>query len=156
MGRVDYFNDPAAPPAWGRVPGAAAAVRDAAGRLLLTRRVDNGMWVLPGGKLELGETIAQAAVREVLEETGVEVEVMGIAGIYTDPGHVIAYDGPVLQEFSVLLTARAVGGVARADGTETSMVRWVDPDELPGLQLHPVMRARIADALAPDGTPRIA
>jgi 8-oxo-dGTP pyrophosphatase MutT (NUDIX family) len=70
-----------------------AAVRDPAGRLLLTRCVDdNGLWVLPGGKLELGETIAGAAVREVFEETGVQVEVTGFAGIYTDPGHIIAYD----------------------------------------------------------------
>lgn len=157
MPRVDYFDDAAAPDASGRAPGAAAAVRDGTGRLLLTRRVDNGLWVLPGGKLELGETIAEAAVREVLEETGVEVEVTGIAGIYTDPGHVIAYDdGPVLQEFSVVLHARAVGGAARPDGMETSVVRWVDPVELPGLDLHPVMRARIADALDPARTPRIA
>ena len=157
VSRVDFFDDVLAPAALGRAPGAAAAVRDGAGRLLLTRRVDNGLWVLPGGKLELGETIAQAAVREVLEETGVEVEVTGLAGIYTDPGHVIAYDdGTVLQEFSVLLHARAVGGQARADGAETSVVRWVDPAELAELDLHPVMRRRIADALDPDGAPRIA
>ena len=84
-------------------------MRDEAGRLLLTRRVDNGLWVLPGGKLELGETIAEAVVREVGEEAGVEVEVTGLAGIYTHPGHVIAYDdGPALQEFSVCLHARRV------------------------------------------------
>jgi len=118
--------------------------------LLLTRRVDNALWVLPGGKLELGETIAEAAVREVREVTG-------LAGIYTDPGHVIAYDGgPVLQEFSVCLHARRVAGLARADGTETSEVRWFEPDELAGLDLHPVMRKRIADALDSSGMPTIA
>lgn len=131
-----------------------AAVRDDAGRLLLTRRCDNGLWVIPGGKLELGETLAQAAVREVLEETGVEIEVTGFAGTYTDPGHVIVYDnGPagevVLQEFSVCLHARHVGGIGRADHTETSEVRWFEPSELSGLDLHPVMRKRIADALDP-------
>lgn len=115
------------------------------------------MWVLPGGKLELGETIAEAAVREVLEETGVAVEVTGLAGIYTDPGHVIAYDNDlVLQEFSVCFHARPVAGVARADGAETSAVRWFDPAELADLDLHAVMRQRIADALDGRGGPRIA
>jgi 8-oxo-dGTP pyrophosphatase MutT (NUDIX family) len=157
MGRVDYFDDPAAPAASGRVPGVVAAVRDEAGRLLLTRRVDNGLWVLPGGRLELGETIAQAAVREVREESGIEVVVTGFAGIYTDPGHVIAYDGgEVLQEFVVCLHARRVGGDARADECETSEVRWFSPDELPGLDLHPVMRKRIADVLSPYSPPTIA
>jgi 8-oxo-dGTP pyrophosphatase MutT (NUDIX family) len=155
--RVDYFDDENAPAATGRVPGAVAAVRDDAGRLLLTRRMDNAMWVLPGGRLELGETIAQAAVREVREETGVEVEVIGLAAIYTDPGHVIAYDGgPVLQEFSVCLHARPIAGTAHADGTETSEVRWFEPGELAGLDLHPVMRKRVADILDPSSAPMIA
>lgn len=156
-GRVDYFDDASAPAASGRVPGVVAAARDQAGRLLLTRRLDNGLWVLPGGKLELGETIAQAVVREVFEETGINVTVTGFAGIYTDPGHIIAYnDGAVLQEFSVCLHARATSGVARADGCETSEVRWFDPDELPGLDLHPVMRKRIHDVIDPSGPPTIA
>jgi 8-oxo-dGTP pyrophosphatase MutT (NUDIX family) len=155
--RIDYFDDPGAPEASGRVPGVVAAVRDAASRLLLTRRVDNGLWVLPGGKLELGETIAAAAVREVFEETGIQVEVTGFAGIYTDPGHVIAYDdGTVLQEFSVCLHARHTSGVPQADRCETSDVRWFDPDELSGLDLHPVMRKRITDVVDPNGRPTIA
>jgi len=157
VGRVDFFDDEDAPPASGRVPGGVAAVRDGAGRLLLSRRVDNALWVLPGGRLELGETIAEAVVREVFEETGVEVEVTGFAGIHTDPGHVIAYDdGLVLQEFSVCLHARPVAGLARADGVETSEVRWFEPGELAGLDLHPVMRRRIADVLDGGGVPTIA
>lgn len=93
----------------------------------------------------------------MLEETGVGVVVTGFAGIYTDPGHVIAYDdGPVLQEFSVCLHARPVAGAARADGTETSEVRWFEPAELPGLDLHPVMCQRIMDALDLTGAPTIA
>jgi 8-oxo-dGTP pyrophosphatase MutT (NUDIX family) len=157
MGRVDYFDDANAPAASGRVPGVVAAVRDTGGRILLTRRVDNDLWVMPGGRIELDETIAQAAVREVSEETGIEVEVTGFAGIYTDPGHVIAYDdtGLVLQEFSVCLHARPTSGVARADGWETSEVRWFDLSELDSLDLHPVMRKRINDTLDPQGLPTI-
>ena len=58
--------------------------------------------------MDLGESVADAAVREVEEETGVRVEVTGLVGIYTDPGHVMAYDdGEVRQEFSVCFHARA-------------------------------------------------
>jgi 8-oxo-dGTP pyrophosphatase MutT (NUDIX family) len=157
VARVDYFDDPAAPVATGRAPGVVAAVHDHEGRLLLTRRMDLGIWVLPGGRIELGETIAQAAVREVLEEAGVEIEVTGFAGVYTDPGHVIAYsDGVVLQEFSITLHARVIGGAALADGLETSEVRWFSPEELVGLDLHPVMRNRIADVQDPALPPVIA
>jgi 8-oxo-dGTP pyrophosphatase MutT (NUDIX family) len=157
VARADYFNDPAAPVAATRFPGAVAAVLDERGRLLLTRRMDNALWVMPGGRLELGETIAQAAEREVLEETGLTVEVTGVVGIYTDPAHVIAYDdGTVLQEFSVCFHARPVAGLARADGVETSQTGWFAPEDLEALDLHPVMRQRIADALAQGPGPRIA
>src|SRR3954471_14585046 len=102
MGRVDYYDDPDAPAANSLVPAASAIVVDEAGRILLHRRRDNEMWALPGGVMELGESIAECAVREVREETGLEVEITGIVGIYSDPKHVFAYaDGEVRQEFSV-------------------------------------------------------
>ena len=74
MARVDYWHDPTAPKANSVVPSTTAAVRDDAGRLLLIHKVDNDLWALPGGKMELGESIADAAVREVAEETGVDIE----------------------------------------------------------------------------------
>jgi len=60
------------------------------GRLLLVRRCDTGDWELPGGHVDPGESAAGAAVRETAEESGITVEITGLAGIYTDPGHVIA------------------------------------------------------------------
>lgn len=129
MARVDWFDhDPAAPRATGRIPGASAAVRDEQGRLLLIRRADNGWWAMPGGSFELDESLVEAAVREVREESGVGVEVTGLVGIYTDPGHVAALDdGRVVQDLAVCFHARPVGGTARADGVETTDVAWVDP-----------------------------
>ena len=78
MGRVEYWNDPAA-------CGVLAA--DDAGRVLLQRRRDTGQWAIPMGKQELGETPSQCAIRETLEETGVLTELTGILGVYSDrPG----------------------------------------------------------------------
>ncbi|MFE2995251.1 NUDIX hydrolase [Nocardia sp. NPDC059246] len=50
------------------------------------------MWALPGGKIELGESLAECGIREAKEETGIDVEIIGIVGTYTNPGHVFAYD----------------------------------------------------------------
>jgi ADP-ribose pyrophosphatase YjhB (NUDIX family) len=107
--------------------------------------------------MDLGESIAAAAVREVAEETGLTVEVTGLVGIYTDPGHVMAYDdGEVRQEFSVCFHARPLAGEPREDGTETKAARWVDVATLDQLSIHPSMRKRINDALAQRSEPRIA
>jgi ADP-ribose pyrophosphatase YjhB (NUDIX family) len=106
--------------------------------------------------MELGESIADAAVREVTEETGLTVELTGLVGIYTDPGHVMAYDdGEVRQEFSVCFHARVTGGEPREDGSETKEVRWVEPTAVAELNIHPSMRRRIDDALGGPTTPQI-
>ena len=125
-GRIDYYHDPDAPAATTMVPSANTVVVNDAGEILLVRRSDNGNWALPGGAVELGETLAQAAVRETREESGVDCEITGVSGIYTDPGHVILYtsNGEVRQECSIVLTARATGGQP-TPSAETSEVRWV-------------------------------
>lgn len=156
MSRTDYYHDPDAPPANSLVPSTTAAIRDDAGRLLLIHKIDNDFWALPGGGMEIGESIADAAVREVAEETGLTVELTGVVGIYTDPGHVMAYDdGEVRQEFSICFHGRVLSGEAREDGSETKEVRWVDPAHVAGLSIHPSMRRRIDDALAGRAAPQI-
>lgn len=69
--RVDWYNDPNAPPANSLVPGGSALVTDEAGRILLQHRADSGNWSLPGGVMEIGETLGEAVVREVREEFSV-------------------------------------------------------------------------------------
>ena len=101
MPKRDYYDDPAAPKANSIVVAVTAAVRNPRGELLLIERTDNGLWALPGGAQDLGESVVEAAQREVREETGIDVEITGLSGIYSDPRHVIAYDnGEVRQEFS--------------------------------------------------------
>jgi len=157
MARVDYLNDPAAPKANSIVPSVTAAVRDEHGRILLIHKIDNDYWALPGGGMDIGESIADAAIREVAEETGMRIEITGLVGIYTNPMHVMAYDdGEVRQEFSVCFHARPQGGELREDGTETKAAKWLEVSELDGLSIHPSMRTRINDALADRARPRIA
>jgi len=107
MPKRDYFDDPQAPQANTLVVAVAVVVRNEDGRVLMIQRSDNGLWALPGGAQDIGETTREAAIREVLEETGISVEITGISGIYSDPRHVIAYDdGEVRQEFSIVFHAR--------------------------------------------------
>ncbi|MDR7278699.1 NUDIX hydrolase [Catenuloplanes atrovinosus] len=148
MSKTDYLNDPRAPQANSLVVAVGAVVRDDEGRLLLIRRSDNGFWALPGGAQDLGESVSQAVVREVEEETGILVEVTGISGIYSDPGHVIAYDdGEVRQEFSLCFHAEAVSGDIRTSSESTS-VAWISPSEVDKLSIHPSMLLRIRHGLA--------
>lgn len=66
---------------------------------------------LPGGGRNLDESLPQTAIREVMEETGYDIEVTGLVGTHTDPRHIIAYaDGEVRRQFYVCFTARLVGG----------------------------------------------
>ena len=148
MTRTDYYRDPDAPEANSLVPGASAIVADEKGNLLLHRRSDNERWALPGGTMDIGETIAQCAEREVKEETGLTVEAYRIVGIYSDPDHVFAYsDGEVRQEFSICFACRILGGeVARSD--ESLEVKFWPVEELDTLNMHPSIRLRISHYLS--------
>jgi ADP-ribose pyrophosphatase YjhB (NUDIX family) len=143
MSRIDHYDDPDAPAANSLVPAASAVVADEQGRILLARRRDNTLWTVPGGAMEPGETIVEAAVREVAEETGVQVEITGLVGIYSSPRHVVEYaDGEVRQQFSVCFSGRPVSGIPTATD-ETSEVRFVEPGELEQIDIHPSIRLRI-------------
>lgn len=143
MSRVDYYNDPNAPKANNVLPSTTAVVTDAEGRIALVRRKDNDLWALPGGGMDLGESIEQTAVREVKEETGLDVEVTGLIGVYTNPNHVIAYDdGEVRQQFSLCYATKLLGGDLVFD-EESTDISWVLVDDLDALSMHPSMRLRI-------------
>lgn len=143
MSRVDYFRDPNAPKANSVVPSVTAVVRDEQERILLIHKTDNDLWALPGGGHDVGESVARTVIREVMEETGIEVIPESIVGLYTDPQHVIAYDdGEVRQQFSICFRARPVGGQLRTS-SESKEVRWVLPTDLDKLNIHPSMRMRI-------------
>jgi ADP-ribose pyrophosphatase YjhB (NUDIX family) len=150
VGRREYYHDEDAPRPNTLRPTAFAAVRDGEGRLLLVRRVDTGNWELPGGRVELGESATTAVQREVTEESGVRITVTQLAGLYTDPRHVMVYPvtGEVRQQFAVCFHAEPLEGQPRPDHDETCEAAWIDRAQLDVLPIHPSMRLRIDDALA--------
>ena len=80
-------------------------------KVLLTRREDNGRWCLPGGGMDSGESAAEACAREVLEETGLQVLVTKLVGIYTTPDLLIEYpDGNKIQPVAFSFEAQVTGG----------------------------------------------
>jgi 8-oxo-dGTP pyrophosphatase MutT (NUDIX family) len=155
MARIDYFNDPNAPKANSIVPSVTAIVPNERGELLLVHKTDNDLWALPGGGMDVGESMAETVVREVKEETGIDVAVIGVVGIYTNPHHVMAYDdGEVRQQCSICFTTRLLGG-RLATSSETSEVEFVAPARLDGLNNHPSMRLRIDHYLEGRSAPYI-
>ncbi|GAB7190958.1 NUDIX domain-containing protein [Kineococcus sp. NUM-3379] len=143
MGRTEYFHDPVGPRPNRIVTAATAFVLDERERVLMIQRSDNGLWALPGGTQDVGERIATTAERETREETGYEVRVTGLIGVYSDPGHVIAYDdGEVRQQFALSFRAELLGGeLQRSD--ESPDVRWVADNQLNDLPMHPSIRLRV-------------
>ncbi|WP_458690473.1 NUDIX hydrolase [Nocardia tengchongensis] len=147
MSRTDFYNDPNAPIANSIKVAVSALVCNEHGQVLMIHRTDNGKASIPGGGMEVGETPAQAVVREVEEETGIDVAVTGLIGIFSNPEHVIAYaNGEVRQEFSICFSADPVGGELRTS-TESKAVCWVEPGELANLDIHPSIWLRIERGL---------
>ncbi|WP_141577989.1 NUDIX hydrolase [Actinomadura sp. WMMA1423] len=116
-----------------RVRCVGGIVRDGDGRLLLVRRgrpPGEGLWSIPGGRVEPGEDDAAALVRELREETGLDVLVGPLAGTVERPG-----PGGVVYEIYDY-TATVCGGTLRA-GDDAEDARWVAPAELDALPLTP-------------------
>ncbi|GIH28499.1 NUDIX hydrolase [Acrocarpospora phusangensis] len=146
--RIDFYDDPDAPAPNSLVPSVNVVVTNTAGDILMICRSDNGNWAVPGGSIDLGESLPAAAVRETLEETGIECEITGLVGTYTDPRHVILYtsNGEARQEFSIVVTAVAVAGEP-TPSSESTQVRWVPRDQVRELRMDRSMRLRIGHYL---------
>jgi len=128
-------------------PSVAAIITNAEGHVLLQRRSDNGLWGLPGGSVEIGESVTTAIVREVREETGLAVEVERLVGVYSDPAfQVVRYkDGNVVHYINTLMTCRVVAGALQTCD-ESLELQFFDPNRLPGDMLA-THRIRVEDAI---------
>lgn len=133
------------------LPGVRAIVVDADGEVLLQRRADVELWGLPGGSVELGETVVEAMRREVFEETSLTVVDFEPMGLYSGPSQQLEYpNGDRIQCFSVGFIVRRWEGTPRADGVEGREVRFFDPATPPD-ELVEMHRQTLKDFLRYNG-----
>ncbi|MBT2887388.1 NUDIX domain-containing protein [Streptomyces sp. McG5] len=121
MTRTEYYDDPQAPQPNSLVVAASAVVTDDQGRVLMQRRADSGLWALPGGGMELSDTLPGTAVREVKEETGLDVT----------PGPLVRLTSGYRLRAEAAYEARLSGGTMRLDPREILDAGWYAPDRLP-------------------------
>jgi len=130
-------------------PGVAAVILNDAGHVLLQRRSDDGEWGLPGGAMEPGEEPAESLVREVREETALEVVPERIVGVYSGPDFRVSYaNGDQAMIVSITFACRSLGGEPRINDDESLELRYFPPDALPVMESR--HRMRIEDALRND------
>jgi len=134
-------------------PSVAAIIPNDDGHVLLQRRSDNGLWGLPGGGVEIGESVSTAMVREVQEETGLTVMIERLVGVYSDPRfQVVRYaDGNVVHYINTLFVCRILGGTLQTC-EETLDLQFFNPAHLPeGMLLSHRIRVQDAAANLPEG-----
>jgi len=129
--------------------GSSAQIFDSSGKkVLLTKRGDNGRWCLPGGQLDSGESVAETCAREVLEETGLMVQVGQLIGVYSNPNMLLSYDDQhqyQIVSFHFLVT---VTGGELGLSNETTAFGYFSQDEISTMDLMEHHQLRIADAFA--------
>lgn len=129
-------------------PSVSAVIRDRRGRILLQQRSDGGQWGLPGGSVEIGESLAEAVRREVREETGLDVAVRRLVGVYSEPAlQVVRYPNGMVWHYVNACFECTVRGGRLTTCDETLALGWFPPNRLPS-PLLPNHRVRIRDARA--------
>ena len=129
------------------MPSVSAVVRDDAGRLLLQLHAETDEWGLPGGSVEPEEQPADAIVREVREETGLEIAVERLLGVYGGPDSTVVYrNGDRTSYVRTSYLARVVGGELVPDEHESLELRWVELAEWRTLVRRPIVRRILEDA----------
>ena len=119
--------------------------------ILLTQRTDNGQWCLPGGRVEAGESVAEACTREVYEETGLLIQVTRLCGIYSDPNKLVIYpDGNKVHIIAISFEAEIIGGEIRGSD-ETTAWGFFGVEEVDDLDTLPGHRERIRDSFLETG-----
>ena len=127
--------------------GCSAAIFDDHGRILLTRRMDNGQWCLPGGRMEAGETAAEACEREVLEETGLSVRVKRLVGVYSHSDQLVIYpDGHKAQIVALHFEVEVTGGKLGLSN-ETTDFGYYTIQEVKGMDMIGRHKERVFDTL---------
>src|SRR6266498_5819716 len=127
--------------------GCSAAIFDENGRVLLARRTDNSQWCLPGGRMESGESAAEACEREVFEETGLNIRVKRLVGVYSHPDQLVVYpDGHKAFIVAIHFEAEVLDGELGLSN-ETTDFGYFTLDEMEDFEMLGRHRERIIDSL---------
>lgn len=130
MKKIDYIY-----------PGVAVIILDSEKRVLLQKRRDVRLWGIPSGHIEPGETVSQAAIREVKEETGMDIAIKHLIGVYSDPdSQVFSYpNGEVVHFITTCFLAEVICGELKCDPKESLEYKYFPCDDLPEdlLPMHP-------------------
>ena len=125
------------------LPSVSLLIRDTDGRILLAKEAgrDDG-WGVPGGAVDIGESPAEAAVREAREEIGTDVRLVRLLDVLGGPDYEVSYpNGDLAAYVAAVYEARIVAGSPAPSDGELSEVAWFEPGELPGLRISPFSRA---------------
>ena len=116
-------------------PGASAIVSNENDEILLEKRKDCNLWGIPGGRIEPGESITEGCKREFLEETGLEIEITGIVGVYSGPEKgfpLREYPDALVQVIDIVLRGRRLSG-ALTVSTESHSLNYFSRSNLPAM-----------------------
>lgn len=129
--------------------GCSAAIFDKTRqKVLLTRREDNGLWCMPGGAVDSGESMAEACAREVWEEVGLRARIVRLVGVYSDPHRLVVYpDGNKFQTVALHFEAEIVDGEPRLSNEVTDF-GYFSAEEAQSLEMLGNHHERIVDTLA--------
>ncbi len=122
-------------------------------RVLLTQRSENGLWCLPVGRMEPGESIEECCRREVLEETGLSIEPTRLIGIYSNRDQLVIYKDGAKVQMLVLSFEAAITGGTLILSSETTDAKYFRFEELESLEMHDRHKDRVLDALANSPVP---
>jgi 8-oxo-dGTP pyrophosphatase MutT (NUDIX family) len=136
--------------------GCSATLFDPSGtKVFLTRRTDNGEWCLPGGMMESGESVEEACIREVFEETGLRVRPTRLIGVYSSPHRLVIYpDGNRVQYVIFNFEVEIIDGEPGLSN-ETTDFGYFSPGEIEKLEMLDQHAERIHEAMNRNGTPII-
>lgn len=147
MSLTIYYKDTNAPsPTQPLTPGACAVIKNTKNQILLHRRSDCKNWSLPGGKMKIGESIANCCKRELKEEMGIDVIVNKIIGVYTSPDCVFDFgNGYVFQAFVVAFLCDSINDNFMIN-KESIDAKWFDLEDIANLNLVPHVDSIVSHA----------
>lgn len=138
-----------------RIGACAVIFDDKREKVLLTKRADNGLWCLPGGKMEPGESIQECCRREVLEETGLIVELKRLVAVYSNRDQLVVYKDGAKVQFVILSFEAQIAGGMLGLSNETTDAGFFSITEIESMQFHDRHKDRVHDAVAGVAAPII-